>query len=517
MCGIWGFLSEGNHGLNDKQLDLMWDMAIVGQQRGLDGTGIFGVNTKGKTFIAKEKYSAGFLLFNKKYEAFKARLFKDGKVFVGHNRAATRGSHINENTHPFTHQHITMVHNGTLTGGVELEYNRTDSEALCRLLAEKDHEAFEIAKGAWTVIWHDARDNTINFLTNGQRPLCIKRTYTGVAFASKEKMLDWMLDEHNMTAQNNIHIVSDTIYQFKLDTPRLEMERITLKKPWVHGSSYTNHHQFSRGQNQYPQTMQSPVVPMTTTPVGGNTPSTSATPLAKVTPLSINQKKARLGKSDQALFEVLEKTFDEKTGRYTYRGLTDSSEGVFFITDKSMPEWLGKKFLGTINGRHIPANTQQVWYQISTRSIEEVEMPNEPTYATILDANGNPIIQDGVDEAAVIAAEMEKLADIAANEANNIIEDAVTNLAEIVPNQSMKYTIELRDGLRIEEKHLSNILRQNKSRCFACQEEIFPLSYKNCSSVTNYKDGSVKGIQCPACTDMWMEQLKKLSERRRAL
>ncbi|MFW3388445.1 UNVERIFIED_CONTAM: hypothetical protein RF648_20880, partial [Kocuria sp. CPCC 205274] len=56
------------------------------------------------------------------------------KFLVGHNRYATAGAINDRNAHPFNHEHITLVHNGTLDDQSLLPDHQkfaVDSENIC--------------------------------------------------------------------------------------------------------------------------------------------------------------------------------------------------------------------------------------------------------------------------------------------------------------------------------------------------------------------------------------------------
>ena len=128
--------------------------------------------------------------------------FLQNTVAVGHNRHATKGaSGEHKNAHPFQHGHISMVHNGSLTFWAGLtpigESYTVDSEAICRAL-EVDGPEIVIPKlrGAFTLVWVNSEDETLNFVRNEERPLAIAMDEKNnkMWWASEMGMLQWSLN-----------------------------------------------------------------------------------------------------------------------------------------------------------------------------------------------------------------------------------------------------------------------------------------------------------------------------------
>jgi hypothetical protein len=91
----------------------------------------------------------------------------------GHNRHATRGSIKLSNAHPFVEGDWTLVHNGTLHGGIKLRDGvEVDSHALCHKIQEVGiKEALQTIDGAFAIIAYNKADGEVFFARNGQRPL----------------------------------------------------------------------------------------------------------------------------------------------------------------------------------------------------------------------------------------------------------------------------------------------------------------------------------------------------------
>lgn len=117
---------------------------------------------------------------------------------IGHNRWATKGGINDANAHPFTHGHITLVHNGTLRNQSLLPDHQkfeVDSENVAYAMSVWGvDKTIQNLNGAFTLVWHDANEQTVNIIRNSERPFHLARTAAGDWFgASEEAMLKWIL------------------------------------------------------------------------------------------------------------------------------------------------------------------------------------------------------------------------------------------------------------------------------------------------------------------------------------
>lgn len=128
------------------------------------------------------------------------RSFINNTVVLGHNRHATKGNSSDpEGAHPFQHDHITLVHNGSLTTHASLttENFTVDSEAICKAIAVDGIEVVAPKlRGAFALVWINSEDNTLNFLRNGEREFAIAWNEAGnrMWWASEKGMLEWSLN-----------------------------------------------------------------------------------------------------------------------------------------------------------------------------------------------------------------------------------------------------------------------------------------------------------------------------------
>lgn len=172
MCGLVGVAGD----LSFKDEGLMKRLLMLDYFRGPDSTGLAAIRGDGNVHIAK--------LSSHPIDLFDTAKFKSvlnantSRVFMGHNRAATRGGVTSFNAHPYQFGHIVGAHNGTLehtaVKALEKELGETypvDSMALIAAIERFGvKDAISLASGAWALTWYDLKKKTLNFLRNKERP-----------------------------------------------------------------------------------------------------------------------------------------------------------------------------------------------------------------------------------------------------------------------------------------------------------------------------------------------------------
>lgn len=173
MCGIVGIAGHLEH----KDEATTKRLITYDYFRGPDSTGFAAVRATGEVKLAK--------LASHPFDLFDLGKFKEAlsgyqsTVFLGHNRLATKGAISSFNAHPFEFEHIVGCHNGTLDYSavqtLEKELGEkfpVDSQALIAAIARMGLKAtIEMISGAWSIVYYDGHDGTINFLRNDQRPM----------------------------------------------------------------------------------------------------------------------------------------------------------------------------------------------------------------------------------------------------------------------------------------------------------------------------------------------------------
>lgn len=207
MCGVVGIAGS----LYSREELTMKRMLLLDSLRGMDSTGLAAVKNGGLKVEISKRATHCFNLYDTK--SFSDALNCNNSIaFIGHNRSATSGKISDVNAHPFQCGHITGVHNGTLEDSdkkiledIVGEKFNVDSEALFAAIAKvgvkevipKLTKGRDHFKGAWSLVWWDAKDRTLNFLRNVHRPLwyCFSEDFKLVFWASEFWMLDAALQK----------------------------------------------------------------------------------------------------------------------------------------------------------------------------------------------------------------------------------------------------------------------------------------------------------------------------------
>lgn len=200
MCGIVGIFTPGL--ATDQQLRLFMDLLYVDKARGEHATGVIKIQPYQKK-VETFKRAVSSQVFLGQQDAFDFMDKGRGRIYIGHNRYATMGDKSkDDNAHPFTEGHITMVHNGgvdrwaldKLEGYTDPEIV-VDSHMLCKTIAEHGiNEAIKRFSGAAALVWWDDNEKSLNFLRNAERPLFLCELKDGtVAWASEKRFLDFFI------------------------------------------------------------------------------------------------------------------------------------------------------------------------------------------------------------------------------------------------------------------------------------------------------------------------------------
>jgi hypothetical protein len=246
--------------VNIKHKKFFTQALIADTFRGRDSTGIFAVPFKltEEVDIFKKALTGYDFIESNQFSRFSTD-FNDYKFIVGHNRASTRGASNAANAHPFQHGGITMVHNGTLNAHNLLIKGKetfiVDSEALCFAFDERSaEEVIPEINGAFALIWHDAKDDSINFVRNSERPFAIAKIKGEEAIigASEVKMLEWLADRNEVEIEEPVELKEGILMSFT-DTFTKPNKLTKLKlKPKHTPSRYTSYYsEDDHGWSQY--------------------------------------------------------------------------------------------------------------------------------------------------------------------------------------------------------------------------------------------------------------------------
>lgn len=253
MCGIVGMV--GN--LNTKHNQMFRDMLLFDAVRGVDSTGIafrsLTINEDVK--VIKSVGLPDSLFYTDKLGLIntKLALTRIGKMYLGHNRAATVGKIHDGTAHPFQFGTITGCHNGTLYSYNDLvnaDKHETDSQALIETIAEKGiDEAWKSFRGAAAVVYWDELNQTINLIRNSERPLyiAVSKTKDCLFWASEAWMiriaasrnnidLEKIQDENGKEVLNLVALKEDHIHTYKVNNvgySEVEVRKVEGPAPLV--------------------------------------------------------------------------------------------------------------------------------------------------------------------------------------------------------------------------------------------------------------------------------------------
>lgn len=194
MCGHVGVAGD----LKFKDEALLKRLLLFDFLRGEDGTGLAAVRNTGEVKVAKCGTHPLELFDTKRFnEALNAY---SSKAFIGHNRAATRGVKNSYNAHPYEFGRIVGAHNGTLDNSCTKELEdlldekfEVDSMAIFAAMDKLGVEdTIPLLSGAWSLVWYDKDDKTLNFLRNDKRPMwrAFSKDCKTMFWASEWPMLD---------------------------------------------------------------------------------------------------------------------------------------------------------------------------------------------------------------------------------------------------------------------------------------------------------------------------------------
>src|SRR5258706_8956735 len=248
MCGIVGIGNYSNSAISMYERDIFMDMLVADSARGVDGTGIFRINTKGGKVDWAKAYGNPFDLFRS--EGFVHSFWEPVtslyiRWLVGHNRYATTGSKDTASAHPFEVGNIVLIHNGTIRTFdlPEFKEYKVDSHAICaaidRIGIKQTLKGF---KGAYTLVYYDKKAKTLNLIRNWERPLFIGvcKKDKVVVFASEKHMLTWACERNKIFLDELFELPEGELYSYGLDEIKPKIQQIVEPYSYSYPASSTS-------------------------------------------------------------------------------------------------------------------------------------------------------------------------------------------------------------------------------------------------------------------------------------
>jgi hypothetical protein len=223
MCGIVGIIAAYQNGLTSDEQNMFDSMLFLDTQRGWDSTGAFLVTNTGNMHLKKAAVHGADFIRTSEFKALSQKAWNTGSFFVGHNRAATRGTVSDENAHPFcVEDKIVLVQNGTYVGSHKhLKDTAVDTEAVAYVLAgEPDIEkALQQINAAYCLVWYDIPNRRLNMIRNDQRPMYLgENSDGGWMFASEIETLFYSAHRNKIKFKKAPSLIEPgDLHQWELD------------------------------------------------------------------------------------------------------------------------------------------------------------------------------------------------------------------------------------------------------------------------------------------------------------
>lgn len=222
MCGLSGI--AGTLTVFDENVfkRLIYLMGV----RGLESTGV-GIVPRSTLMDLRTIKMVGSPseMFN--YKPFDKIPYNTTKVLLGHNRSSTQGMVSLRNCHPFMHHGVSSpdgiigMHNGNVAKEKLIDQHLfgTDSEAIINnLAAEGPEKTIPKLDGAYTVIWFDKTNNTLNMVRNEKRPLvfCLSEDQQTLYWGSETRLLQNALEENKQKFGEIFTLPIDTLFSWSI-------------------------------------------------------------------------------------------------------------------------------------------------------------------------------------------------------------------------------------------------------------------------------------------------------------
>lgn len=230
MCGIVGLYGEKITFAHEKMFKDLLRMDTI---RGAHSTGVYVVAGKDLLWnYLKDECDGYEFASSGAYSAWTSGI-KDMKAMVGHNRYATTGAINVANAHPFEHDGVVLVHNGSLeTRYRHPKHFEVDSESICYWLSTeaKATTVLQELEGAFSLVWYNMNNKTLNLARNDQRPMYIAELEDGVVVLGSEPgMIRWAVERAKLKIKDNrVQATSKlTHYTINLEADRFGKTSLT--------------------------------------------------------------------------------------------------------------------------------------------------------------------------------------------------------------------------------------------------------------------------------------------------
>lgn len=251
MCGIISIVKKGlKKTFTKNEIDVFKQMLYADALRGWDATGVAAVKSGNNVQTTKQACTPQQFL----WETSKTNLYDNASIFIGHNRAATKGDAKNSaNAHPFTEEHITLVHNGTLFSHRLLANVDVDSHAIAIALKQENNikKVIEQLWGAYALVWYNKKEKRLYLIKNKERPLHVLETDELFVICSEVKLAEWILSRNNIDITKTYIIDPNTLYY--IDKTDIYQDIVIEQNSYINTATpiHTNWNEWQQQKNLF--------------------------------------------------------------------------------------------------------------------------------------------------------------------------------------------------------------------------------------------------------------------------